>query len=115
METTAQHTLLPYLSNIYNKSLPVYELITSRRYDRELALLSISELYTLGATAKLFYQLTPEAASSKAARFFVLFDSFYARLKPIYLKEELDSARLYADLGAMKEVFEDLKNQLDSL
>lgn len=109
-ETTAEvDFLLSYLSEIHNKSLALYELVTSKpKTSRQRAALTINELFTLYNSAKVFYFSTPAVAKPEVNSFFEAFEDYYFELKQVFLNEDNNTALLYHKLTSMKEYFEAL-------
>lgn len=107
--------LISYLSDIYNKSLPVYELMTSHDYQEELALVTINELFAVSQSALLYYRLSPILQTVEADAFFAAFEEFYSELKQIFLHEDDNTAVLYNKLTNMQELFEQLTTAYNAL
>ncbi|MGM0125318.1 hypothetical protein IGI37_002716 [Enterococcus sp. AZ194] len=100
--------LVSDLSNLYNKCLPVYELVTSRHYDETRVLLNMSELFTMYNVSKLFYGVHPEIQKKEIEAFYLSFDEFYSELKLVIFHEDDATGKLYNKLSTMKELFEEL-------
>ncbi|MHC5375522.1 hypothetical protein ACYSNU_17260 [Enterococcus sp. LJL120] len=98
--------LLKQQSELYNKALPVYELVTTRNFDRERALLTTNEFYTDWQKLEIFLWLHPEIANQKEKNFLAALDAFYDELKQVLFKEEKDTAQLYSKLSQLKDAFE---------
>lgn len=101
-----QDELLSYLSETYNKCLPIYELVSTKNYDRHRALLNINELYTNYATFTLFLKLKPELVTKQLSDFIKIFEDFYFELKQVFSKKDNNTALLYSKLLAMRDAFE---------
>ncbi|MDH6365741.1 hypothetical protein M2139_002765 [Enterococcus sp. PF1-24] len=115
MEQKYLSELISELSELYNKSLPLYELVTSRNYDRQRALLNINELYTNYSHATLFTKMYPELMRTEITQFFKTFETFYFQLKQVFLKEIENTAALYHTLSILKDNFEALSTKLNLL
>ena len=100
--------LLSDLSDLFNKCLPVYELITSRNYDELRVLLNTNELFTMYNHSKLFYTLHPELQKSEVESFYISFEEFYLELKQVFFHEDDATGKLYNKLSSMKDIFEEL-------
>lgn len=115
MSQVTNGELLSLLSTNYNKSLTLYELVTSTGYDRNRALLNINELYTNYSSTQLFMHIHPELATSDVQNFCANFEEFYFELKQVFLHEDENAALLYEKLEVMKESFEGLTNSFNEL
>lgn len=107
--------LLSHLSEIYNKSLTIYELVTTKNYDRDRALLNISELYTNHSKNEIFIQIHPELLIKEVEDFLRDFEDFYFELKQVFVNEDQNTARLYSNLTELKEAFESLTTAFSTL
>lgn len=115
MDQATIEELLGYLSDIYNKSLPIYELVTTRNYNRDRALLNINELYTNYSSVDMFIKIHPHLNSEEVQQFLSNFNDFYFELKQVFLQEDDNTALLYNKLSIMKESFEALTAKFDVL
>ncbi|KAF1295531.1 hypothetical protein BAU15_03025 [Enterococcus sp. JM4C] len=100
--------LISELSDLYNKCLPIYELVTSRHYDETRVLLNTSELFTMYRLSNQFYNFHPEIQKPEAEKFYEAFDEFYSELKQLIFHEDDATGKLYNKLSIMKDLFEEL-------
>lgn len=110
-----QAHLLTYFSTIYNKSLPAYELVSSKNYDEKVVLLVTNELFSLIEIARLFYTTSPAIHSPEVVKVFDAIDDFYLELRHVFLHAEKDTALLYSKLTTMNEHYETLTTNYNVL
>ena len=115
IQKSAEECLLDNLSELYNKCLPLYELITSPRYEKNRVIVVTNELYSLAQTAGLYTQIHPELQIKEVSKFFDAFHQFYAELKQVFFNEDSNTALLYSKLTIMKQNFEHLTAIFHSL
>ncbi|MFK4566688.1 hypothetical protein [Enterococcus sp. UD-01] len=108
--------LLGYLSEIHNKSLSLYDLITSQpRTDETRILLNINEVFTYYHSIRIFYYSQDELFTADVQPFFTSFEDFYFELKQVFLHDDNNTALLYNKLSSMKDSFEQLTNDFNVL
>jgi len=109
--------LVKDFSNIYNKCQSVYELVSHRRYNESLVLLTTAEVYAIAEKAYVRCDTFPELQTKEVENFVDAFDAFYFELKQYLFhdseieNEALESLQLR--LAAMSEGYEKVNASFD--
>lgn len=107
---TPVELLVKDASNIYNKCQAIGELVTHRRYDESLVLLTTAEVYAIAEKLYLRCDTFKELQTVQIIDFINAFDDFYFQLKEILFHDQDDYALLNEHLKRMNDCFEALYN-----
>ena len=107
-DKTPNEPLLKDFSNIYNKCQSTYELVTSRRYNEALVLLTTAETYAIAEKAYIRCDTFKELQTSEVTGFFDAFEIYYFELKQVLFHDDDDFVSLKSRLEKMKEMYEAL-------
>lgn len=100
-------------SNMYNKCQSIYELVTSRRYNESLAILTAAETYAIAEKAYLRCDTFEELQTQEVEDYVNAFDDFYFSLKQILFHDDRDFEALRIKLRAMREAYESLNRSFN--
>ena len=103
-DKTPIELLLKDFSNIYNKCQSTYELVTSRRYNEALVLLTTAETYAIAEKAYIRCDTFKELQTSEVTAF----EIYYFELKQVLFHDDDDFVSLKSRLEKMKEMYEAL-------
>ncbi len=103
---TPKELITKDFSNIYNKCQSAYELVTNRRFDLSLAILTTAEAYAIAEKAYLRCDTFPELQTKEVEDFVNAFDAFYFELKQVLFHEDDDFEFLYQRLTEMSACYE---------
>lgn len=107
---TPVELLVKDASNIYNKCQSIGELVTNRRYDESLVLLTTAEVYAIAEKLYLRCDTFKELQTVQIIDFINAFDDFYFQLKEILFHDQDDYQLLNEHLQKMNDCFEKLYN-----
>ncbi|MGX7196710.1 hypothetical protein [Enterococcus olivae] len=97
-------------SNIYNKCQSVFELVSHRRYNESLVLLTTAETYAIAEKAYVRCDVFKELQTIEVENFVDAFDIFYFELKQYLFHDTEDEnaalESLKQRLTTMSEVYE---------
>lgn len=87
--------LVKDFSNIYNKCQSAYDLVSSRRFNESLAILTTAEAYAIAEKAYVRCDTFPELQTKEVEEFVNAFDVFYFELKQVlfHTNDDLDSLK----------------------
>ncbi|MFV0557609.1 MAG: hypothetical protein ACK5MW_03095 [Enterococcus sp.] len=105
--------LVKDFSNILNKSQSAYELVSSRRYNEPLAILTTGEAYTLIEKAYLRCDQTKELQTEFVAKFFNAFEDFYFELKQVLFHDDDDLISLKERLQTLQDRYEEVSTNFN--
>ena len=91
---------------MYNKCQSIYELVTSRRYNESLAILTAAETYAIAEKAYLRCDTFPELQTPEVEDYVNAFDDFYFSLKQVLFHDDRDFESLRIKLRTMREAYE---------
>lgn len=100
--------LLKDFSNIYNKCQSLYELVSSRRYNENLVILTTAEAYAIAEKAYVRCDTFKELQTKEVEDFVSAFDVFYFELKQVLFHENDDLESLYTRLTTMSTQYEEV-------
>ena len=98
--------LVKDFSNIYNKCQSVYELVSNRRFNEQLAILTTAEVYAIAEKAYVRCDTFKELQTKEVEEFVNAFDQFYFELKQVLFHKNDDLDSLYNRLTTMSEIYE---------
>lgn len=105
---TPVELLLKDFSNLLNKCQSCFDLVTNRRYNEYLAILTTSEAYALAEKAYIRCDQNKELQTQEVADFVNAFDEFYFELKQILFHDNDDFVSFAACLKRMQDEYERL-------
>ncbi len=100
-------------SNLYNKCQAVYELVSSRRYNESLALLTTAEIYALAEKTYVRCDTFKELQTKEVEEFVNTFDDYYFSLKQTLFHHHRDFDELRIRLRAMREAYEKMNTSFN--
>lgn len=105
---TPSELLLKDFSNLLNKCQSCYDLVTNRRYNQYLAILTTAEAYALAEKAYVRCDQNLELQTEEVANFVNAFDEFYFELKQILFHDNDDFDTFATTLKRMQREYETL-------
>lgn len=105
---TPSELLLKDFSNLLNKCQSCYDLVTNRRYNQYLAILTTAETYALAEKAYIRCDQNLELQTKEVASFVNAFDEFYFELKQILFHDNDDFETFRTSLELMQREYETL-------
>ncbi|MDT2755833.1 hypothetical protein P7G51_00330 [Enterococcus asini] len=112
---TPVELLLKDFSNLLNKCQSCYDLVTNRRYNEYLAILTTAEAYALAEKAYVRCDQNEILQTKEVADFVNAFDEFYFELKQILFHDDDDFVSFEACLKRMQGEYETLTASFDQL
>lgn len=112
---TPVELLVKDCSNMYNKCHSIHELVSSRRYNESLVLLTTAEVYAIAEKAYVRCDAFPELQTKEVSHFVNTFDDFYFELKQILFHNNDDLPSLKNRLKLMREAYEQLNASFNLL
>ena len=100
-------------SNMYNKCQSNYELVTNRRYNESLAILTAAETYAIAEKAYLRCDTFTELQTKEVEDYVNTFDDYYFSLKQVLFHDDDDYEVLRIKLRAMREAYEELNRSFN--
>lgn len=100
-------------SNMYNKCQSIFELVTSRRYNESLAILTAAETYAIAEKAYLRCDTFKELQTPAVENYVNAFDDFYFSLKQVLFHDDRDHEALRNKLRAMREAYEQVNTSFN--
>lgn len=100
-------------SNIYNKCQSAYELVSSRRYNESLAILTTAEAYAIAEKAYVRCDSFKELQTEEIEAFVNAFDSFYFELKQVLFHTNDDLQSLHKRLSEMSAAYEQVNSSFN--
>ncbi|HCE12433.1 hypothetical protein [Enterococcus sp.] len=107
-EKTPKELVLKDFSNIYNKCQSTYELVTSRRYNESLVLLTTAEVYAIAEKAYIRCDTFKELQTAEVQAFFDAFEIYYFELKQVLFHADDDFVSLKNRLNQTAAAYEAL-------
>ena len=101
------------ISNKYNKCQSIYELVTNRRYNESLAILTAAETYAIAEKAYLRCDTFTELQTKEVEDYVNTFDDYYFSLKQVLFHDDDDYEVLRIKLRAMREAYEELNHSFN--
>lgn len=111
---TPKNLILKDFSNILNKSHAVSELISNRRFNESLAILTTAEIYAIAEKAYVRCDVFEELQTVEVENFVNYFDAFYFELKQILFHDRDDFDSLNERIKEMQQAFEALSVSFQS-
>lgn len=105
---TPSELLLKDFSNLLNKCQSCYDLVTNRRYNQYLAILTTAEAYALAEKAYIRCDQNLELQTKEVASFVNALDEFYFELKQILFHDNDDFETFRTSLELMQREYETL-------
>lgn len=112
---TPKELIVKDFSNIYNKSHAVSELVTTRRFNEQLAILTTAEIYAIAEKAYVRCDVFPELQTQEISDFVNAFDTFYFELKQVLFHDNDDFDSLKNRVRQMREAFEIVNDSFNLL
>ncbi len=103
---TPTELLLKDFSNLLNKCQSCYDLVTNRRYNQYLAILTTAEGYAIAEKAYVRCDQNPELQTEEVSNFVNAFDEFYFELKQIMFHDDDDFETFRTSLKRMQTEYE---------
>lgn len=107
-DKTPKELVLKDFSNIYNKCQSTFELVTSRKYNESLVLLTTAETYAIAEKAYIRCDTAKELQTAEVIAFFDAFEIYYFELKQVLFHDDDDIVSLKNRLEKMKDTYEAL-------
>ena len=107
-DKTPKELVLKDFSNIYNKCQSTFELVTSRKYNESLVLLTTAETYAIAEKAYIRCDTAKELQTAEVIAFFDAFEIYYFELKQVLFHDDDDFVSLKNRLEKMKDTYEAL-------
>lgn len=107
--------VLKDFSNIYNKCQSTYELVTSRKYDESLVLLTTAEAYAISEKAYVRCDSLKELQVAEVEAFLNAFEIYYFELKQVLFHEDDNFVSLKKRLTAMADTYGNLTAAFNAL
>ncbi|KAF1302362.1 MULTISPECIES: hypothetical protein [Enterococcus] len=105
---TPVELLLKDFSNLLNKCQSVYDLVLSRRYNENLAILTTAEAYAIAEKTYVRCDQNPQLQTTEVENFINAFDDFYFELKQVLFHADDDLPSLEKRLAKMRDEYEAL-------
>ncbi len=110
---TPKELIAKDFSNIYNKCQSAYELVSNRKFDVSLALLTTAEAYAIAEKAYVRCDVFTDLQTQEVEDFVNAFDVFYFELKQVLFHEDDDFDSLYKRLRKMSDCYEKVNSSFD--
>ncbi|EOT40823.1 MULTISPECIES: hypothetical protein [Enterococcus] len=107
--------LLKDFSNLLNKCQSVFDLVSSRRYNENLAILTTAEGYAIAEKAYIRCDQNNELQTKEVEAFVNAFDDFYFELKQVLFHDDDDITSLKKRLTTMQKQYEALTQSFNLL
>ncbi|BCA84883.1 hypothetical protein EsVE80_04060 [Enterococcus saigonensis] len=112
---TPVELLLKDFSNLLNKCQSVFDLVISRRYNVNLAILTTAEAYAIAEKAYVRCDQNVELQTKEVEAFVNAFDDFYFELKQVLFHDDDDIPSFKKKLTTMQEQYELLTQSFNLL
>ncbi|MBO0448075.1 hypothetical protein JZO76_00840 [Enterococcus sp. MJM12] len=112
---TPVELLLKDFSNLLNKCQSVFDLVISRRYNVNLAILTTAEAYAIAEKAYVRCDQNVQLQTKEVEAFVNAFDDFYFELKQVLFHDDDDIPSFKKRLTTMQEQYELLTQSFNLL
>lgn len=112
---TPVELLLKDFSNLLNKCQSVFDLVISRRYNVNLAILTTAEAYAIAEKAYVRCDQNIQLQTKEVEAFVNAFDDFYFELKQVLFHDDDDIPSFKKRLTTMQEQYELLTQSFNLL